>query len=162
MILKPSSRFVVPLDERQENWLLKACEESQATLEFLVLMRERSRLHQLFRPDDSWPSEHFSLEQHQQDVQWQVSERLSRRSFAYTLWLPDESELLGGVHLYPSVLPEVEVEVFFWLVAQCPFDEAEFERWLRSWLVARWRWKKPVFPGRDMPWADWPGVTYPW
>ena len=39
-------------------------------------------------------------------------------------------------------------------------DEIEAE--LRAWLGKVWRWSEPRLPGRDGPWAEWPGVTYPW
>ena len=161
-MLKPNRRFVVPEEYRHASFVLKGCREAQAVVEFVTLMRERERLHQLFRPDDPWPSARFSLAQHEADLEWQVAEFRARRSFAYTVWDAPQTQLLGGVYLYPSLLPRVPVEVFFWLIEEAPIDEASFYQVLRRWLVNRWHWKHPVFPGRDTPWADWPGVTYPW
>ena len=39
---------------------------------------------------------------------------------------------------------------------------SEREAELRTWLGKVWRWSEPRLPGRDGPWAEWPGVTYPW
>ena len=33
---------------------------------------------------------------------------------------------------------------------------------LRAWLGKVWHWHHPRLPGRELPWAEWPGVTYPW
>ena len=65
----------------------------------LAMLRERAQLHQLFRPDDVWPSANFSLGQHEADLEWQHSEFLAKRSFAYGLWSPErEPEFWGGVY----------------------------------------------------------------
>ena len=156
-------RFRVPQAYRRPNLLLLPVNPTQAVVEFVAILREREQLHQLFRPDDLWPSAHFSLSQHEADLEWQRSEFLAKRSFAYGLWSPErEPEFWGGVYLYPSVLPEVEVELFFWKVADAPLGEAELEAELRDWLGKVWQWRSPRLPGRDTPWDEWPGVTYPW
>ncbi|MGL5463941.1 MAG: hypothetical protein ACRDB8_14535, partial [Aeromonas veronii] len=62
----------------------------------------------------------------------------------------------------PSVLPEVAVELFFWKVAEAPITDEELEIQLRDWLARVWQWPAPRLPGRDVPWSEWPGVTYPW
>ncbi|MNF06577.1 hypothetical protein D3C77_745530 [compost metagenome] len=60
------------------------------------------------------------------------------------------------------MLPEVEVELFFWKVAEAPLDDVVLEAELRAWLGKVWHWHHPRLPGRELPWAEWPGVTYPW
>ena len=72
------------------------------------------------------------------------------------------ARVLGRGFLYPSVLPEVAVELFFWKVDEAPLTDAELEAELRAWLGKVWQWPAPRLPGRDQPWAEWPGVTYPW
>ena len=156
-------RFRVPKACRTPRFLLLPATPGQAVVEFVAILREREQLHQLFRPNDTWPSANFSLSQHEGDLEWQQSEFLAKRSFAYGLWSPDrEPHFWGGVYLYPSVLPEVEVELFFWKVAEAPLTDAELEAGLRDWLAQVWRWHHPRLPGRDTPWSEWPGVTYPW
>ena len=156
-------RFRVPQAYRHPHFLLLPVNPTQAVVEFVAMLREREQLHQLFRPDDVWPSANFSLSKHEADLEWQHSEFLAKRSFAYGLWSPArEPEFWGGVYLYPSVLPEVAVELFFWKVAEAPLTDAELEAELRAWLGKVWQWPEPSLPGRDQPWAEWPGVTYPW
>jgi hypothetical protein len=162
-MLRLPKRFRVPKAYRHRQFLLLPATPAQAVLEFAAIQSERDGLHQLFRPDDLWPSAHFSLSQHEGDLEWQQSEFLAKRSFAYGLWSPDrEPQFWGGVYLYPSVLPEVEVELFFWKVADAPITDAELEGLLRDWLANVWQWHHPRLPGREMPWVEWPGVTYPW
>ncbi|MBV7436929.1 MULTISPECIES: hypothetical protein [unclassified Aeromonas] len=162
-MLSLPKRFRVPPAFRHPHFLLLPTSPEQAVVEFVAMLRERQQLQQLFRPDDVWPSAHFSLGQHEADLEWQRSEFLAKRSFAYGLWSPErEPQFWGGVYLYPSVLPEVEVELFFWKVAEAPLSDGELERELRAWLGNTWRWSAPRLPGRELPWAEWPGVTYPW
>ncbi|MFH7525106.1 hypothetical protein AB2J22_10875 [Aeromonas sp. A5] len=162
-MLRYPKRFRVPKAYRTPRFLLLPATLGQAAVEFVAILREREQLHQLFRPNDAWPSVNFSLSQHEGDLEWQQSEFLAKRSFAYGLWSPDrEPEFWGGVYLYPSVLPEVEVELFFWKVAEAPLSDAELEAELRNWLAQVWRWQHPRLPGREIPWSEWPGVTYPW
>lgn len=162
-MLRFPKRFRVPKAYRHPCFLLLPATPAQAVAEFVAILREREQLHQLFRLNDVWPSANFSLSQHEGDLEWQQSEFLAKRSFAYGLWSPDrEPEFWGGVYLYPSVLPEVEVELFFWKVAEAPIADEELETQLREWLARVWQWPAPRLPGRDVPWAEWPGVTYPW
>jgi hypothetical protein len=49
------------------------------------------------------------------------------------------------------VLPEVQVELFFWKVAEAPLTDSELEAELRAWLGKVWRWSEPRLPGRDGP-----------
>ncbi|MFM5570733.1 hypothetical protein ACET8Q_08870 [Aeromonas veronii] len=156
-------RFRVPKAYRHPRFLLLPATPAQAVVEFVAMLREREQLHQLFRPNDLWPSANFSLSQHEGDLEWQQSEFLAKRSFAYGLWSPDrEPQFWGGVYLYPSVLPEVAVELFFWKMAEAPITDEELEIQLRDWLARVWQWPEPRLPGRDVPWSEWPGVTYPW
>ena len=80
--------FRVPKAYRHPHFLLLPTTPSQAVVEFVAILRERDQLHQLFRPDDVWPSANFSLSQHEADLEWQHSEFLAKRSFAYGLWSP--------------------------------------------------------------------------
>ncbi|MNP16917.1 hypothetical protein D3C76_1093320 [compost metagenome] len=54
------------------------------------------------------------------------------------------------------------MELFFWKVAEAPLDDVVLEAELRAWLGKVWHWHHPRLPGRELPWAEWPGVTYPW
>lgn len=162
-MLSLPKRFRVPQACRHPSFLLLPTSQAQAVVEFVAILRSREQLHQLFRANDIWPSAQFSLSQHEADLEWQRSEFLAKRSFAYGLWSPEREPVFwGGVYLYPSVLPEVEVELFFWKVAEAPLSDAELEAELRAWLGKTWHWSQPHLPGREIPWNEWPGVTYPW
>ena len=162
-MLRFPKRFRVPKAYRHPCFLLLPATPAQAVVEFVAMSREREQLHQLFRPNDIWPSANFSLSQHQGDLEWQQSEFLAKRSFAYGLWSSArDPQFWGGVYLYPSVLPEVELELFFWKVAEAPITDEALEAQLRDWLANVWQWPHPRLPGREVPWDEWPGVTYPW
>ncbi len=96
-MLRFPKRFRVPKAYRHPRFLLLPATPAQAVVEFVAMLRESEQLHQLFRPNDIWPSANFSLSQHEGDLEWQQSEFLATRSFAYGLWSPDrEPEFWGG------------------------------------------------------------------
>lgn len=116
------------------------------------MQREREQLHQLFRPQDVWPSDQFSLSQHEGDLEWQQAEFLAKRSFSYGLWSPArELQFWGGVYLYPSVLPEVEVELFFWKVAEAPLSMASWSASCAPGLARRGAGQPRVCRGGSCP-----------
>src|SRR5690606_15015788 len=97
LMLTFPKRFWVPQAYRHPHFLLLPTTPAQAVGEFVAMQREREQLHQLFRPQDVWPSDQFSLSQHEGDLEWQQAEFLAKRSFSYGLWSPDrELQFWGG------------------------------------------------------------------
>ena len=96
LMLRFPKRFRVPKAYRHPRFLLLPATPAQAVVEFVAMLREREQLHQLFRPNDIWPSANFSLSQHQGDLEWQQSE-LSGQALL-CLWpmeLSSRSAILG-------------------------------------------------------------------
>ena len=90
--------------------------------------------------DDPWLG--TTLEQNLVDLGWHQKEFELRRSFAYTVVAPDESEVLGCVYLYPH--DEADVQVRLWVTR--PAWEAgldgELERNVREWVASAWPFER--------------------
>jgi RimJ/RimL family protein N-acetyltransferase len=84
------------------------------------------------------------------DLGWHETEFKMRRSFAYTVVRPDETEVIGCVYFYPPPDAEHDVEVKLW-VTQRAWDEgldAELERAVREWVEREWPFERPFWRDR--------------
>lgn len=96
------------------------------------------------RPD---PWSETSLRDNLVDLGWHEKEFALRRSFAYTVVVPDESAVLGCVYFYPS--DEADVEVHMWVRREAweegldPVLEDAVRRWVaEQWPFARVDWRE--------------------
>lgn len=82
------------------------------------------------------------------DLGWHETEFRLRRSFAYTVVRPDESEVIGCVYLDPPKDEGHDVHVRYW-VTRAAWQEGrydELEAALRDWL-RMWPFQRPDFAG---------------
>jgi len=96
--------------------------------------------------DDPWSE--TTLEENLVDLGWHQKEFELRRSFAYTVVLPDESRVLGCVYLYPS--DEADVEVRLWVRREAWDEGLEpvLEQTVRAWLDEKWPFRSADWPER--------------
>jgi hypothetical protein len=83
------------------------------------------------------------------DLGWHQKEFELRRSFAYTVVAPDESEVLGCVYLNPSETHEVHVKLW---VRRSAWDDGldpVLEAAVREWVATRWPFERVTFGDRD-------------
>ena len=122
-----------------------------------AVMSSRQRLQGLFGPHDPWPADDLSLEQDLIDLGWHQGEFQRRRSFAYTVMRPDESQCLGCAYVEPSSREGYDAQLFFWVRDSESHRglEAALERDLESWLSREWWFDRVAWPGRRISWADW-------
>jgi hypothetical protein len=83
------------------------------------------------------------------DLGWHQKEFELRRSFAYTVVAPDESEVLGCVYLYPSETHDAHVKLW---VRKSAWDDGldpVLEETVREWVAARWPFERVTFGDRD-------------
>jgi hypothetical protein len=83
------------------------------------------------------------------DLGWHQKEFQLRRSFAYTVVAPDESEVLGCVYVNPSETHEAQVKLWVrkraWEEGLDPVLEAS----VREWIATRWPFERVTFAERD-------------
>jgi hypothetical protein len=83
------------------------------------------------------------------DLGWHQKEFELRRSFAYTVVTPDESEVLGCVYLNPSETHDAHVRLW---VRQSAWDDGldrVLEETVREWVATRWPFERVTFAERD-------------
>jgi hypothetical protein len=83
------------------------------------------------------------------DLGWHQKEFELRRSFAYTVVAPDESEVLGCVYLYPSETHDAQIKLW---VRQSAWDDGldpVLEATVREWVATRWPFERVTFAERD-------------
>lgn len=83
------------------------------------------------------------------DLGWHQKEFELRRSFAYTVVAPDESEVLGCVYLYPSETHDAQIKLW---VRQSAWDaglDPVLEATVREWVATRWPFERVTFAERD-------------
>jgi len=83
------------------------------------------------------------------DLGWHQKEFELRRSFAYTVVAPDESQVLGCVYVYPSETHDARVRLW---VRKRAWDEGldpVLERSVREWVASRWPFERVTFEERD-------------
>jgi hypothetical protein len=76
------------------------------------------------------------------DLGWHEREFTLRRSFAYTVVAPDETQVLGCVYLDPSETHDVRV--WMW-VRQSAWEDgldALLEEAVRAWVAAEWPFER--------------------
>jgi RimJ/RimL family protein N-acetyltransferase len=136
--------FSVPEGLERERFRLRMLSVADVAMDFAAI-------NQRVRPDgtpDPW-SETTFLE-NLADLGWHEVEFKTRRSFAYTVVRPDESEVIGCVYLVPPPSGEHDVEVKLW-VTRGAWDEgldAELEAAVRDWVDEEWPFRRPFWPGR--------------
>jgi hypothetical protein len=83
------------------------------------------------------------------DLGWHQKEFDLRRSFAYTVVAPDESQVIGCVYLYPSETHDARVRLW---VRRSAYEEGldpVLERTVRDWVAAEWPFTSVTFEERD-------------
>ncbi len=132
----------------------KRLEHERFTLRMLAVTdvaKDFAAINQRALPDgtaDPW-SETTFLE-NLADLGWHEVEFRTRRSFAYTVVRPDESEVIGCVYFYPPPDTEHDVEVKLWVTGKAWEEglDAELERALREWVERDWPFQRVFWRDR--------------
>jgi RimJ/RimL family protein N-acetyltransferase len=137
--------FAVPERLEHERFTLRMLSVADVAKDFAAIK-------QRVRPDgspDPW-SETTFLE-NLADLGWHEVEFKIRRSFAYTVARPDESEVIGCVYLNPPQHDDHDVDVKLW-VTRAAWEEgldAELERTVREWIAREWPFQRPSWRERS-------------
>jgi|SRR5581483_1901019 len=83
------------------------------------------------------------------DLGWHQKEFELRRSFAYTVVAPDESEVLGCVYLNPSETHDARVQLWVRRSAYEAGLDPVLEAAVREWVATRWPFDRVSYAERD-------------
>ena len=147
--------FVVPSELSTASFRLRMLSVNDVEKDFEAVTSSAARLSKVW-PDSGWPAG-LTLRQNLIDLGWHEKESQNRTSFAYTMVVPDESQVLGCVYFYPTDKADYDAEVFLWVresdVAN-ELDEELFEV-VQRWLASDWPFENTAYPGRTISWAQW-------
>jgi Acetyltransferase (GNAT) domain len=84
------------------------------------------------------------------DLGWHEVEFRIRRSFAYTVVRPDESEVIGCVYFNPPRREEHDVEISLWVTSTAWKEglDGELETAVREWVERDWPFERPNWRNR--------------
>ena len=114
------------------------------------VVKDLEAIHARVAPDgapDPWSE--TTLRANLVDLDWHEKEFELRRSFAYTVVRPDESQVIGCVYLYPS--DDADTDVRLW-VRQEAWDEGldpVLEAEVRRWVAERWPFDSAAWGERE-------------
>ena len=103
-----------------------------------------------------WPAG-LTIEDDLIDLGWHQREFTIRRSFAYAVFSPDESEYLGCVYINPTLKRDYDAMVMLWVRASkldSGLDSELYNR-TKTWIAAVWPFETVAYPGRDISATDW-------
>jgi hypothetical protein len=83
------------------------------------------------------------------DLGWHQKEFELRRSFAYTVVVPDESEVLGCIYVDPSETHDARVRMWVRRSAWEDGLDPLLEEAVRAWIATRWPFRRVSFAERD-------------
>lgn len=152
--------FQVPLRLEADGFHLRMITVNDLVKDYDAVMSSVPRLKGSMRPGSSWP-EDLTLEDDLIDLGWHQREFRLRRSFCYTMMMPDEAICLGACYIYPSDKSGYDAKAFWWVrtsAVAAGFDE-RLGAVLRGWLRDACPFKRVAFPGRDISWDEWRAAT---
>jgi hypothetical protein len=158
------SKGVRPLSFLGQGFQLSGQRIEDTDADYRTVMANREHLRDWC--NDTWPEDEFTVEQNREDLMGHISEAEEEFAYGYTVWNPDEKEVLGSVYLYPASFfaeryklsePDRQrlqahiVLVDYWLAHQLEKD-GEFHRqfilMLKDWLNNEWGFKRAAWATR--------------
>jgi len=148
--------FAVPEQLETTEFRLRMLTVNDVVKDYDAVMTSVLHLKTIFGPATEWP-DGLTFEQDLIDLGWHQKEFQTRRSFAYTVVDPSDTQVLGCVYVYPSRKPAYDAVVYLWArqSALASGLEARLYAAVRDWLATAWPFENVAFPGRAIDWDAW-------
>jgi hypothetical protein len=150
--------FALPAKLETKEFRLRMLTVNDVVKDYDAVMTSVAHLKTIW-PGDVWP-EGLTFEQDLIDLGWHQKEFQTRRSFAYTVVTPSESQVTGCVYINPTAKRGYDAVVYLW-ARQSELAgglESRLYSEVREWITAEWPFKKVAFPGRNIDWATWRSI----
>jgi hypothetical protein len=146
--------FKVPETLKTQRFRLRMLTVNDVVKDYDAVMSSKQHLNDIWGP--GWP-DGLTLEQNLIDLGWHQKEFQRRRSFAYTVVVPDESRVLGCVYIYPTRKEGFDAEVYLWARQSelASGMETELAAAVKAWLASDWPFKNPALPGTSISEEEW-------
>jgi hypothetical protein len=148
--------ITIPYGIETVDFKLRMLTINDVVKDYDAVMSSAEHLTGIFGSDDVWPAG-LTLEQDLIDLGWHQKEFEIRRSFAYTVMRPDESQCLGCVYVYPSEKSDYDAKVILWVRQSelgSGLDKKLFST-VKNWVSEKWWFSSVAYPGREMTWQQW-------
>ena len=152
------SAFKVPERLETKEFTIRMLTVNDVVKDYDAVMTSVEHLKTIW-PGGTWP-EDLTLEQDLVDLGWHQKEFQMRRSFAYTVVTPSESQVIGCVYINPTRKSGYDAEIYLWARQSTLAGGLETRLYsaVKEWLAKGWPFKKVGFPGRDIKWDDWRAI----
>src|SRR5690554_6544509 len=100
-------------------------------------------------PDGNWPPPGgMTLEQNLRDLSRHAADFEARKGFTFTVLDPAGGDVIGCVYIYPTRVPEHDVEVQSWVRADHAHLDGPLAEAVEEWLERDWPWERRYRHGR--------------
>jgi hypothetical protein len=149
------AQFAVPATLETKEFRLRMLTVNDVVKDYDAVMTSVAHLKTVW-PGGTWP-EDLTFEQDLIDLGWHQKEFQIRRSFAYTVVTPSESQVTGCVYINPTPKRGYDAVVYLW-ARQSELAgglESRLYSAVQEWIAREWPFKKVAFPGRSIDWDTW-------
>jgi hypothetical protein len=149
------AEFAVPAKLETREFRLRMLTVNDVVKDYDAVMTSVPHLKTVW-PGGTWP-EGLTFEQDLIDLGWHQKEFQIRRSFAYTVVTPSESQVTGCVYINPTPKRGYDAVVYLW-ARQSELAgglESRLYSAVQEWIAREWPFKKVAFPGRSIDWDTW-------
>lgn len=148
--------FKIPDTLENEHLRIRMLTVNDVVKDYDAVMTSIAHLQEMY-PNSSWPSEDLSFEQDLIDLGWHQKEFQMRKSFAYTVVSPDESQVLGCLYINPTSRGDYDADITMWVRASVVSQGLDLILFttVKEWISEDWPFKNPAYPGRDISWENW-------
>lgn len=152
------SEFRIPEKLKAKGFRIRMLTVNDVVKDYDAVMTSVEHLKTIW-PGGTWPGD-LTLEQNLVDLGWHQKEFQRRRSFAYTVVTPSESQVIGCVYINPTRKRGYDAEVYLWARQSTLAGglETRLQAAVKEWLAKEWPFKKVAFPCRDIKWDDWRAI----
>ena len=147
--------FVVPTTLETDEFRLRMLTVNDVVKDYDAVMSSVEHLKTVL-PGGTWP-DGLTLEQNLVDLGWHQKEFQTRRSFAYTVVPPSETQVIGCVYIEPTNRVGYDAVVYLW-ARQSELAsglETRLHGAVKRWIEESWPFKRAGFPGKDIAWETW-------
>jgi len=129
-------------------------------LDYAAISSNVDCLKGIFGPNTDWP-EGVTYEDNLEDLKIHNELFEEKLSFAYSVFSPDYSEIIGCVYIIPISKKNYDVSVTFWLTEKACDSGLDTLLYysLKIWLKEEWPFKSVAFPGRDFSYDIWYNIN---
>ncbi|WP_373188113.1 hypothetical protein [Halopseudomonas sp.] len=159
--LRLPADFQAPREWQGQRCILVPAAPLWVELDYAAVMTSREQLQGLFGAGDAWPPADLTQADDEADLTWHEREFAQGYSFAYSLLSHDRLRCMGCVYVYPTANPEHDAEAYIWASTTEPDElrSAVLEE-LTQWLAQDWPFTALAWPGRSIPFREWPYSNY--